>query len=69
MPKTPLRREHDRLRICIIRTCPVRAVLARRDRELVSWSDADSAGPEEGYREIAVEVWKVWRCYGAEVGT
>ena len=37
--------------------------------EFVSWSDADSAGPEEGYREIAVEVWKVLRCYGGEVGT
>jgi hypothetical protein len=28
--------------------------------EFVRWFDADTAGPEERYAEIASEVWKLW---------
>jgi hypothetical protein len=31
--------------------------------EFVRWFDADTAGPEERYAEIASEIWQLWRSH------
>lgn len=31
--------------------------------EFVRWFDADNAGPEEGYAEIASEIWLLWQAH------
>jgi len=52
-----------RLRRCESHADALRAV----HEECVRWFDADIAGPEERYSEIASEIWQMWLTYRLSV--
>ena len=46
----------------LLRSCrSVDDVLRAVHGEFIRWFDADTAGPQEGYKGIASEIWQLWQ--------